>query len=813
MPLKKAPRHKELSPSELKWTCDTSVFEFENTKSLKPIEGIVGQERALKALKIGVELRSPGYNVFVAGLSGTGKLTTIKKMLESIAPTDNGKLYDYAYVNNFKDIDRPVLLRFKAGQAKKFRKDLKSSIRFLQERIPQVLNSEPFVSRKKQLLSEYGKKQRSLMTSFEEKLRKDNFTLGEVKSGEMVRPEILALIDDKPVFVQQIQEFVREGKISSENANEIISKYSSYQEELQQVFVESLKLTQSYQEKINQLETESVSSIVKVTIDDLKKKYRDRKIKHYLEQVTENILLNIEIFKGQKPVREESEDGVVIDYLKEYEVNIILDNSTTKATPVIIETTPTYTNLFGTIEKVSDGRGGWYADFTRIKAGSILRANGGFLVINALDALGEPGVWKALKRSLLYGKLEIQDFANVYQFSPSILKPEPIEIDTKIILIGNNYVYSSLSYYEDDFNKIFKIKAEFDNVMKRSENALNEYARLIKKLIETEKLYEFDKTAIARLIEYGARYAGEKNKLTTRFAYIADLVREADFWAKDNGSKIVNAYHVDQAYNSYRERHGLYESKISEYIEEGAILIDTEGSRVGTVNGLAVYDVGAYSFGKPTRITASVSLGNGSIINVEREAGLSGKTHNKAVLIISGYFREKFGRNMNLSFSASLVFEQGYSMIDGDSASIAEICALLSAISGVPVKQSTAITGSVNQKGEVQPIGGVNEKIEGFFDVCKKRGLNGSQGVVIPHQNVKDLMLKDEVVNAVSAKRFHIYPVKTVEEAVEILTGVKAGNLLKTGKHEINTLFNKVEKELESMLKKSKQESRKKLKK
>ncbi|MGK9476328.1 Lon protease family protein [Melioribacter sp. OK-6-Me] len=809
MPLKKAPHHRALTSEELKWRCDTSVFDFEDTKSIKPIEGIVGQERALKALKIGVELRSPGYNIFVTGLSGTGKLTTIKKMLESIAPAEDEKLFDYAYVNNFKDIDRPILLKFKAGQAKKFRNELKRTIRFLQERIPNVLNSEPFVSRKKQLLSEYGKQQRAIMTGFEEKLRKDNFTLGEVKSGEMVRPEILALIDNKPVFVQQIQEFVREGKINSEKANEIISKYSSYQEELQQIFVESLKLTQMYQEKINQLETESVSSIVKLTIEDLRKKYKDSKIRHYLDQVTENILLNIEIFKGQKPIQEEAEDGTVIDYLKEYEVNIILDNSNTKATPVIIETSPTYTNLFGTIEKINDGRGGWYADFTRIKAGSILRANGGFLVINALDALGEPGVWKALKRTLLYGKLEIQDIANVYQFSPSILKPEPIEIDTKIILIGNNYIYSYLSFYEDDFNKIFKIKAEFDNVMKRSESALNEYARLIKKLIENEKLYEFDKSAVARLIEYGARYAGEKNKLTTRFAYIADLVREANFWAKDNGSKIVTDYHVDQAYNSYIERHGLYESKISEFIEEGTILIDTEGARIGTVNGLAVYDVGVYSFGKPTRITATVSLGNGSIINVEREAGLSGKTHNKAVLIISGYFREKFGRSMNLSFNANLVFEQGYSMVDGDSASISEICALLSALSGVPIKQSLAITGSVNQKGEIQPIGGVNEKIEGFFDVCKKRGLNGSQGVIIPHQNVKDLMLKDEVVNAVKEKRFHIYAVKTVEEAVEILTGIKAGKLLKTGKHEVNTLFYKVEKELESMLKKSKQGSRK----
>ncbi len=804
MPLKKAPKHKELKPEDLKWTCDPTIFDFESTAKLEPIEGIVGQERALKALKIGVKLKSPGYNIFVTGLSGTGKLTTIKKMLESIVPENVSELYDYAYVNNFKDEDRPLLLQFPAGIAKKFKRDLNRAIKFLQERIPQVLSTEPFISRKKQILSDYTKKQRAIMLSFENKLRKDNFTLGEVKMGEMVRPEILAVIDNQPFFVTQLQELVNENKITQDQAQEFFNKYASYQEELQQVFKDSLKLTQDFQEKINQLETETVKVIVNVTIDDLKKKYKFKKVKYYLDQVIDNILLNLDVFKGQKPTREETESGIIVDYLKEYEVNIILDNSHTKECPVVIETSPTYTNLFGTIERISDGHGGWYADFTRIKAGSLLRANGGYLVINALDAFSEPGVWKTLKRVLLYGKLEIQDLANLYQFAPSILKPEPIQIDTKVILIGNNYIYSILSAYEDDFNKIFKIKADFDYEMTRTDKALNEYARVIKKLIETEKLLEFDKSAIAKVIEYGARYAGEKNKLTTRFAYIADLVRESSFWAKDNGDKIVNDYHVTQAYESSKERHGLYESKLSQMIYDGTLLIDIEGERIGTINALVVYQNGSYSFGKPSRITASVSLGNGNIINVEREAGLSGSTHNKGVLIISGYFREKFGKKIPLSFTASLVFEQGYGFIDGDSASVTEICALLSAISGIPIKQSIAITGSVNQKGEIQPIGGVNEKIEGFFEVCKKKGLNGKHGVIIPTLNVKDLMLKDEVINAVTEGKFHIYPVSTVDQAIEILTGIKAGKVLKNGKHEPETVFGLVEKELIEMKKRLK---------
>jgi ATP-dependent Lon protease len=797
--LKAHPKN-ELKPEDLKWSCNPGVFDFESTTNVKPIDGIVGQERAMKALRLGVDLKSQGYNIFVTGLSGTGKFTAIKQMLEAITP-DCSNLSDYSYVNNFKDEDRPMLLKFPAGQATKFKKDLQKAIKFLQERIPKVLSTEPFVTRKKKLLAEFGLSQQNIMNKFEDKLKKDHFTLGQIKVGELARPEILAVVEDKPVFIQQVEEFVKENKITKEQATEFQTKYAEYQEDLQKVFKESLKLTQDFQDRINKLESEFVKDIVMVTIDDLKKKYKNSKVREYLDQVNENIILNLEVFKGHRPAREEAEGGVIIDYLKEYEVNIILDNSHTKKCPVIMETSPTFSNLLGTIEKHSDGRGGWYADFTKIKAGSLLRANGGYLVINAMDALSEPGVWKSLKRILLYGVLEIQDMANLYQFSPSILKPEPIEIDAKVIMIGNNYICSVLSAYEDDFNKIFKVKADFDYEMERTEHALDEYARIIKKLIQEEKLKEFDKTAIAKIVEYGARYAGEKNKLTTRFAYIADLARESNFWAHDSGEKLVTNYHVEQAYHSAKDRHGLYESKLSKMIQDGTILIDTAGTRVGTINGLAVYESGHYSFGKPTRITATVSLGTGNIINVEREAGLSGNTHNKGILIISGYFRETFGLRTPLSFTASLVFEQGYGMIDGDSASITEICALLSAISKIPIKQSLAITGSVNQKGDIQPIGGVNEKIEGFYDVCKARGLDGSHGVIIPVQNVKDLMLKDEVIQSVKKNKFHVYSISKVEEAIEILTGISAGKKSVAGKYQPNTVFGEVEKELVVMKK------------
>ncbi len=803
MAYRKAAKPKELKPEDLKWSCDPKIFQFDSTSEIKPIEGIIGQERAMKALKLGVDLRSPGYNVFITGLSGTGKLTTVKKMLEQISP-DFATLYDYVYVNNFEDEDRPVLIEMNSGQAVDFRKDMANSIQFLQENIPRVLESDLFLNQKKKMISDFGQSQQAMLDAFEKKLKKDDFALGQVKVGEMMRPEIMVIVENKPLLIQQLDELIVEKVVSKQKAKSITKKYAAYQEELQLVFKRSLQLNQEFKDSIKRLESDEVKHVINATFDHIKSKYKIDKVQNYINQVVENIFENLDVFKGSQPAREEGPDGTILDYLKEYEVNVILDNSRTRTCPVIIETSPTMSNLFGAIEKFSDGRGGWYADFTKIKSGSLLRANGGFIVLNAMDVLSEPGVWRALKRMLLHGKLEIQDVSSYYQMSPSVLKPEPIEVDTKVLLIGNNYVYSVLSGNEDDFNKVFKVKAEFDYEMKRTDNSLAEYVQVIKKLIQKDSLLDFNSTAIAKIIEYSARYAGEKNKLTTRFAYISDLVRESCFWARDTGDEIVTEYHVDQAYEASRERQGLYESKVNEMMLNGTMLIDTDGEREGQVNGLAVYGGNHHSFGKPTRITASIALGTGNILNVEREAGLSGNTHNKGVLIISGYFRETFGQRVPLSFNASLVFEQGYGMIDGDSASITEICALLSCLSGLPLKQSLAITGSVNQKGDIQPIGGVNEKIEGFFDLCELRGLTGKHGVIIPVQNVKDLMLKQKVVDAVKNKKFHIYPVSRVEQAIEIFTGVKAGKQTRTGGYEVNTVFGLVVKNLKEMRKRVK---------
>ncbi|MBT8380811.1 MAG: AAA family ATPase, partial [Ignavibacteria bacterium] len=797
----KASRHKKLTPEELRWKCDPAVLEFDSTLDLEPIEDIIGQERALKALRLGVELRAPGYNIYIAGLSGSGKATAVKKMLEKIG-AECPSLFDYAYVNNFSNPDKPTLLVFKSGQAKQFKKDLHSCIEILKVKIPQVLEGESYLERKKTIVAEYSQKEQSLMNDFDEKIKEEGFSLGQVKMGEIARPDILPLVKDKPVPIFQLNEQIEQGNLTQEEAQEIIKKYNDHQQELQVLYKKGLKISQEFQEKLYALEKDSTVNVVKGVLENLKETYNELKVLYYLDQIEKNILDNIQIFKGVKPQGDTTSEGFTIDYFKEYDVNIILDNSETKECPIVIETSPTYTNLFGAIERITDGRGGSYSDFTNIKAGSLLRANGGYIVLNVMHLFEEVGVWKTLKRVLTYNKLEFQESPTLFQLSSISLNPEPIEINVKVILIGSQHIYSLLTGYEYDFKKMFKVKADFDYEIKRSDKVLTEYARVIKKLIKEEGLKEFDKSAIAHLLEISAVFAGQKNKLTTRFSKIADLTREANFWANDDGFDVVSAAHVDKAYKNAVNRHGMLESKISEMYEDGTFLMDTKGERIGQVNGLAVYEADFYAFGRPARITATVSLGSGNIINVEREAGMSGRYLTKGVLIISGYFKETFGQDIPLAFNANLVFEQSYGMVDGDSASCAEIFALLSTLAGLPLKQGIAVTGSLNQKGDVQPIGGVNEKIEGFYEICKEQGLNGKQGVIIPIQNVKELMLKDEVVEAVREKQFHIYPLTRVEEGIEILTGVKAGKKTAKG-YEKKSVFDLVEQKLKEMYKKS----------
>ena len=804
MKLLKPKKHRELKSSELRWNCDPDIFEFDSTEEVEPIEGILGQNRALNAIRLGVDIKSPGYNIFIAGLSGSGKATTVKKMLEKISHK-SPELFDYAYVNNFKDSDQPLLLKFPKGKAREFKQVLKSAIELLKQKIPLALESEIYLERRKNLINEFNAKEQKLMESFDKDLREKGFALGQVRLGETIRPDILPIINNQPTPISQLEILLSENKISKEQAKQIFSEYQNNLQDLQMLYKKGLKLNEEFQEKLKLLERENIEVIVHGVFEILKERYTDVAVNNYLIQVEEDILENINIFKGLKTSEGiTQQSGIEIDYFYDYQVNIILDNSETIGCPVIIETNPTFINLFGTIEKVTDGQGGWYSDYMKIKAGSLLKANGGYLVLNVMHLFEEHGVWRTLKRILTYNKLEIQESQFSLISSSVSLKPQPIDIDTKIILIGNHLIYAFLSEREYDFKKMFKVLADFDYEINRTNDVIKDYVRVIKKLIKEENLLDFDKKAIAYLLEISAMFTGRQDKLTLRFSRIADILREANFWATEDGMKEVSVKYIQKAYKLIKERHSMLETKVTEMYKDGYMLIDTTGERVGQINGLAIYDANFYNFGRPIRITATVSLGSGSIINVEREAGMSGKHYNKGVLIISGYFRETFGQEMPLSFNANLVFEQSYGMVEGDSASCTEIFALLSVLSGLPIKQSIAVTGSLNQKGDVQPIGGVNEKIEGFFDICSLQGLNGMQGVIFPVQNIKDLMLKEEVIEAVKKKQFHLYPISRVEEGIEILTGVKAGKKLAQG-YEQGTVFHLVEEKIKELYAKARQ--------
>jgi ATP-dependent Lon protease len=573
--------------------------------------------------------------------------------------------------------------------------------------------------------------------------------------------------------------------------------------ELENIFKETRKSEKDIKEELTSLDNEVISPVVKDSISDIKEKFENEKVHRYLDEVQEDILANLNRFREKEEAPPSPLPGLVlpqpVDSFTEYQVNVLVDNSETQKAPIIVETTPNYRNLFGTIERVVERSGIWKTDFTHIKAGSFLRASGGFLIFNALEALVEPGVWPALKRTLKNQVMEVQTYDPFYLFATSALKPEPIECNTKVIMIGDTYLYHLLYNLDDDFKKIFKIKADFDSVMNKDTEKIQQYASFIRKICDEEKLRPFDKTGIGAVVEYGVRLAGRQKKLSTRFHLIADLLKEASYWAVKDGSEVVKERHVDLAIEKKIHRVNLIEEKIQEMIDDGTILIDSDGMVVGQVNGLSIYNLGDYMFGKPSRITAKTSMGKAGIINIEREAEMSGPTHNKGVYILAGYLRGKYAQDKPLTMSASICFEQSYSGVDGDSASSTEIYALLSSLSGLPLRQDIAVTGSVNQKGEIQPIGGVNEKIEGFFDVCKAKGLTGKQGVMIPCLNIGDLMLRKDVVAAVKEGKFHIYSVETIDQGIEILTGVEAGERTEDGRFKEGSVNDLVDKKLREL--------------
>ena len=793
--------YEEVPVEKLRWRCDPEALPFETTGTIQACEEVIGQERAQEAIRLGLNIHSVGYNIFVTGLTGTGRFTTIKCILEEL--NMQGKIpNDFCYVNNFKNPDMPHMLSLPPGQGAGFKKEMENLIETLKKKIPLMFENETYLNKKKEVVEKFRNKQAEMFREFEKKVNKEGFALVQIQMGPYSRPGIFPMIEGNPVNMEQLESMVEENKFSKEEMGKLKEKQTQLVNELEDIFKETRKSEKEIKEELTSLDNEVISPAVKDSISDIREKFDSEKVQQYLSEVQEDILTNLGRFR-EKEETPPPIPGLVlpptVDSFSEYQVNVLVDNSETKGAPIIVETTPNYRNLFGTIERVVERSGIWKTDFLHIKAGSFLRANGGYLIFNALDALTEPWVWPALKRTLKNQVIEIQTYDPFYFFSTSALKPEPIECNTKVIMIGDAQIYYLLYSLDDDFKKIFKIKADFDSVMNKDDDKIQQYASFIRKICDEDKLRPFDKTGIAAVIEHGVRITGKQKKLSTRFHLIADLLREANYWAEKDGSDVITEKQVDQAIDRRNYRVNLIEEKIQEMIDDGTILIDSDGMVVGQVNGLSVYNLGDYMFGKPSRITAKTSLGKAGIINIEREAEMSGPIHNKGVYILAGYLRGKYAQDKPITMSASLCFEQSYSGVEGDSASSTEVYALLSSISGLPLRQDIAVTGSVNQKGEIQPIGGVNEKIEGFFDVCRAKGLTGKQGVMIPHLNIDDLMLRKDLVQAVKEGKFRIYPVKTIDQGVEILTGMEAGENLEDGRFKEGTVNDRVDKKLREL--------------
>ncbi|UCF79663.1 MAG: AAA family ATPase [Candidatus Eiseniibacteriota bacterium] len=769
----------EVPASKLRWKCPVDELDFATTEDLQPSTEIIGQERALRAIRLGLDIESPGYNIYVAGFVGTGRNTTIKRLLEEL---DKGETppSDLCYVHNFRNPDMPSLIELPAACGKGLRNDMSLLIETLQRNIPLVFENERYQESRKKLIETFKEREKQLLKTLEKQVEEEGFVLAQIQAGPYTRPEVVPVVGEDAVSFDTLEKYVEEGKVTREDFDKRKEQYKRLSTELESTFKDVRKIEKEMRQEVERFDMKAVLPLVKDAIGELIQKYADyRKLVTYFEDVEKDIIENIDRFKPKAEQPAMFTPFVPMqpaqDEFLEYRVNVLVDNSETKGRPVIIETTPNYRNLFGTIERVVGRFGEVRSDFTRVKAGSLLRANGGYLVLNALDVLIEPGVWHAIKRTIRNRVIEVQPYDPFYLFAGTSLKPEPVDFNLKVVMIGDAYLYHLLYTYDEDFKKIFKIKADFDTVMPRDKGAIRDYAAFLTRVCADEGHPHFEKTGVAAVAEYGARLAGNREKLTTRFLKIVDIAREACYWASKDKTKLVQGGHVEKAIEEKIYRVKLVEEKIQELIERDVLMIDIEGEKVGQVNGLSVYDLGDHVFGRPSKITCQTSMGRAGIINIEREANLSGRTHDKGVLILSGYIRAMYARERPLTLSASLCFEQSYTGVEGDSASAAELFAFLSSLSEVPLRQEVAVTGSVNQKGDIQPIGGVNEKIEGFFDVCRAKGLSGRQGVMIPARNVDDLMLRPDVVEAVKKGKFHVHAITTAEEGIEILTGMPAG--------------------------------------
>jgi len=780
---------RKLKPNELKNICNASSFPFKTTEDYVLEHEPPHQERAVNAIDFGLNLKSEGYNIFVCGAAGTGRNTQVNKAVNEIAAGLKTP-EDWLYVYNFLQEDEPIAITLPAGRGRIFKADLEELIDELKVEIPKAFASEDYEKRKHELLKEYKKERDDTLQKIEDKAYKKGFVLKQSATGVILVPRK----DEEPMSSEEYENLPEEEKEKTEKKkNELHIK-------IEQVLGEVRNMEKEAKARIKELEKEIGLFSVKHIIDELRFKYREfENVVEHLNRVQEDIVNDIDAF------REEEEEGAqglfgVKPQKKntffKYKVNVLVDHRHSEGAPVVREANPTYYNLIGRIEYVAQF-GAMSTDFSMIAAGALHKANGGYLVLQAMDVLNNFMAWDALKRVIRNKEIKVEDINEQYRLvSTTSLKPKSIPCDIKIIMVGPPWLYQVLYKYDEEFRKMFKVKADFDIEMDRDNEKVGKYSAFIKERCESEGLRHFERGAVAKVIEYGSRLVEDQEKLSARFMSIADILREANYWASHGHAEFVEGHHVEKAIHEKIYRSSMIEEKISELIEKNVLMIDVEGSAVGQINGLAVYDIGDYMFGKPSRITTRTYMGKSGVVDIERQVKMGGSIHSKGVLILSGYFGEKFAQDSTLSLSASICFEQSYDGVDGDSASSTEAYSLLSSLSGVPIRQDIAVTGSMNQHGMVQPIGGVNEKIEGFYHICKIKGLKGKQGVMIPESNVKHLMLKDEVIEAVKKGKFNIWSVATVDEGIEILTGKKAGKANSKGKYPQGTINYLVDKKL-----------------
>lgn len=787
-------RKNELGVKELKFTCDSNVFHFNTTDELEPISTGIGQERGIKALEFGLNIDINGYNVYVEGPYGVGKTAYVKNYLNTISKKKKVP-NDWCYLYNFDNPNEPVAVALPAGQGKEFRDTMNSFINEIKVDIKNTFNNEDFEKEKNLIKQEYEAKRNSLMEKLNQKSAEYGFTVKSAQNGIYMMP----ILNGKTIAEEEFN------KLDDATKKEFEDKSTIVQQHIMTAIGEIKSIERESETKIQEWQSNVALLTINAHINLIKAKYkRNKKINKFLESIKKDILKNINLFTADEKVIETKLQGPQAAHPEiykpwlNYRVNLFIDNSSLEGAPAVADTDYSYHNIFGKLE-YENYYGALKTDFTMLKPGLLHIANGGYLVFQANDLLTNSLCYDTLKKVLRSKSLGIENAADPRSSMVMVsLKPEPIPLDLKVILIGDENIYQTLLAMDPDFRKLFKIKVEFAEEATLNEQNMVGLARFVKGYCSHEGLPPLDAGAMARLIEYASKLADDQHKLSTRFTDLSVIVGEAATWAKMAKSKVITEEFITKALAEKIDRVKKYDEKYMEMIRDNVLLIDTTGSKVGQINGLTIMNVGDYTFGKPVKITASTYTGKNGIINIEREVELSGSSHSKGILILSGYLGEMFAQDMPLSLTASICFEQLYSGVDGDSASSTELYAILSSLSNIPINQSIAVTGSVNQKGEIQPIGGVNDKIEGFFQVCKMRGLDGNHGVIIPQQNVRNLNLSEEVISAVKSGKFHIYAISTIEEGIEILIGVPAGSKDENGKFPAGTInylvYNKLKK-------------------